>query len=119
MEAGQTEAEEVEVVVVLTVASSLRHPLRRYTTARERRAASHHRRYTTAQARMAASHHRRYTTAQARRTASHRHRYTTATARRTARNLRHWSTRPSSSFAPRTSYCRLPGSFRRVRQSVR
>ena len=89
MEAGQTEAEEVEVVVVLTVASSLRHPLRRYTTA------------------------------QARRTASHRHRYTTATARRTARNLRHWSTRPSSSFAPRTSYCRLPGSFRRVRQSVR
>ena len=104
MEAGQTEAEEVEVVVVLTVASSLRHPLRRYTTARERRAASHHRRYTTAQAR---------------RTASHRHRYTTATARRTARNLRHWSTRPSSSFAPRTSYCRLPGSFRRVRQSVR
>ena len=100
MEAGQTEAEEV----VLTVASSLRHPLRRYTTARERRAASHHRRYTTAQAR---------------RTASHRHRYTTATARRTARNLRHWSTRPSSSFAPRTSYCRLPGSFRRVRQSVR
>ena len=40
MEAGQTEAEEG----VLTVASSLRHPLRRYTTAQARMAASHHRR---------------------------------------------------------------------------